>query len=256
MKRLFSILVTTMLAICAMAQLNAPVWKVSGDLNKYKYAYVIPTGGITASSGTVGGVFGNGFGVYGVTAGGATKTINPAETIKGYLMQMGYSILPSIMPEFADKTMIVAYGYTGRRKLNAFAYASEIIIQARDAQTQDLVATIQTEGCGADETDDILQAIHTALERLQYSRDPQIEMVLIKEYRTSLHFSFTNKTPYRIRTIVMILQYYLNDEMVHEQEVTITGNANPNEVIDTYIKRPKEVREKGMKIKCKIKSYR
>ena len=44
--------------------------------------------------------------------------------------------------------------------------------------------------------------------------------------------------------------------MVHEQEVTITGNANPNEVIDTYIKRPKEVREKGMKIKYKIKSYR
>lgn len=52
---------------------------------------------------------------------------------------------------------------TGRRQLGLFAYASCIIIQMRDAKTHQMVASCESEGCGSDETDDILQAIHNGL---------------------------------------------------------------------------------------------
>ena len=122
---------------------------------KYNYVYVIPTSGVTSSS----GVYGNQYGVY----GGSTKTVNPSEVISGYLMKKGYTTLPSVDPNLAENTMIVSYGYTGRRQLSLFSYASCVIIQFRDAKTHELVATCEGEGCGEDETADILQAIYSAL---------------------------------------------------------------------------------------------
>ena len=122
---------------------------------KYNYVYVIPTSGVTSSS----GVYGNQYGVY----GGSTKTVNPSEVISGYLMKKGYTTLPSVDPNLAENTMIVSYGYTGRRQLSLFSYASCVMIQFRDAKTHELVATCEGEGCGEDETADILQAIYSAL---------------------------------------------------------------------------------------------
>ena len=104
-------------------------------------------------------MYGNQYGVY----GGSTKTVNPSEVISGYLMKKGYTTLPNIDPNLADNTMIVSYGYTGRRQLSLFSYASCVMIQFRDAKTHELVATCEGEGCGEDETDDILQAIYSAL---------------------------------------------------------------------------------------------
>jgi hypothetical protein len=117
--------------------------------------YVIPTSGVTSSS----GVYGNQYGVY----GGSTRTVNPSEVISGYLMKKGYTPLPSVDPSLADNTLIVSYGYTGRRQLSIFSYASCVMIQFRDAKTHELVATCEGEGCGEDETEDILQAIYSAL---------------------------------------------------------------------------------------------
>ena len=78
-------------------------------------------------------------------------------------MKKGYTTLPNVDPNLADNTMIVSYGYTGRRKLSLFSYASCIMIQFRDAKTHELIATCEGEGCGEDETADILQAIYSAL---------------------------------------------------------------------------------------------
>lgn len=135
--------------------LNVPTADVKGNVYKYNYVYVIPTSGVTSSS----GVYGNQYGVY----GGSTKTVNPSEVISGYLMKKGYTILPSVDPNLAENTMIVSYGYTGRRQLSLFSYASCVMIQFRDAKTHELVATCEGEGCGEDETADILQAIYSAL---------------------------------------------------------------------------------------------
>ena len=153
----------SILTLASCRSLKAPQTTIAADLRNYPYAYIMPTSGVTSSS----GVYGNLYGVYGgATYGGATKTINPAELITGDLMKRGYTILPSVSPELAEKTLIVSYGYTGRRQLSAFSYASCIIIQMRDAKTHKMVASCEAEGCGEDETADILQAITTALDNI------------------------------------------------------------------------------------------
>ena len=154
MKRLLFIVVTACI-LTGCGVLHVPTADVNGNVYKYNYVYVIPTSGVTSSS----GVYGNQYGVY----GGSTKTVNPSEVISGYLMKKGYTILPSVDPNLAENTMIVSYGYTGRRQLSLFSYASCVMIQFRDAKTHELVATCEGEGCGEDETADILQAIYSAL---------------------------------------------------------------------------------------------
>ena len=58
--------------------LQVPTTSNSGKLQSYPYVYVIPTSGVSGSS----GVYGNQYGVY----GGQTTTTNPSEVIAGYLM--------------------------------------------------------------------------------------------------------------------------------------------------------------------------
>lgn len=149
-KFLLLVLVSISLTSCVMA-LKVPTAVTNGNPYNYTYVYVIPTAAVTSSSGVYDGY------------GGVTKTINPSEVISGYLMQEGYTPIPSVTDDLADKTLIVSYGYTGRRPLGWFAYASCIIIQMRDAKTHQIVASCESEGCGSDETDDILQAIHNGL---------------------------------------------------------------------------------------------
>ena len=145
-------------ALTSCSALKVPVAEIKGNVQDYPYAYVVSTSGVTSSS----GVYSNQYGVF----GGPTKTINPSEVISGYLMKKGYTILPSISPELADKTLIVTYGFTGRRQLSLFSYASCIIIQMRDAKSHAMIVSCEAEGCGYDETEDILQAIESALNKI------------------------------------------------------------------------------------------
>lgn len=156
-KILICILITFSFASCGF-MINVPTASVHTNLRNYTYVYVIPTAPVTSSS----GVYGNVYGVY----GGSTKTVTPSETINGYFMKKGYTPLPSITEQLADKTLVVSYGYTGRRQIGLFSYASCIIIQIRDAKTHQIVASCEAEGCGADETDDILQAIYSGLDSI------------------------------------------------------------------------------------------
>ena len=149
-KILVLVLVSISLTSCQIA-LKVPTAVTNGNPYNYTYVYVIPTAAVTSSSGVYDGY------------GGVTKTINPSEVISGYLMQKGYTPIPSVTDDLADKTLIVSYGYTGRRPLGWFAYASCIIIQMRDAKTHQIVASCESEGCGSDETYDILQAITSGL---------------------------------------------------------------------------------------------
>ena len=151
----FLFVMATACILTGCSVLNVSTADVKGNVYKYNYVYVIPTSGVTSSS----GVYGNQYGVY----GGSTKTVNPSEVISGYLMKKGYTTLPNVDPNLAENTMIVSYGYTGRRQLSLFSYTSCVMIQFRDAKTHELVATGEGEGCGEDETADILQAIYSAL---------------------------------------------------------------------------------------------
>ena len=155
MKRLLFFIFTAMTLTGCGAMLKVPTADIKGNVNAYVYAYFIPTSGVTSSS----YVYSNQYTVY----GGSTKTVNPSEVISGYLMKKGYTVVPSVTPDLAERTLIVSYGYTGRRQLSLFSYASCIIVQMRDAKTHEMVASCEAEGCGSDETEDILQAIYSGL---------------------------------------------------------------------------------------------
>lgn len=156
-KKLIFIIIPLVLNSCS-AFLVAPTVNIKGNLLNYTYIYVIPTSSVTSSS----GIYGGSYGIY----GGATKSINPSEVISGYLMKKGYTPVPSVTDELAEKTLVISYGYTGRRQIGLFSYASCIIIQVRDAKTHEMVASCESEGCGEDETDDILQAINSGLNKI------------------------------------------------------------------------------------------
>lgn len=152
------VLLFCLLAMSSCYTLQQPTINNTGQLRNYPYVYIIPTSSVSASS----GVYGNQYGVY----GGKTRTTNPSEAIAGYLMKKGYAVLPTITPEWQSQTLIVSYGHTGKRSLSLFAYSNIVLIQFRDAQTNELIASSEAEGCGSDEAEDILQAIKRALDAL------------------------------------------------------------------------------------------
>lgn len=147
-----------LLSMTSCYTLQVPTTSNSGKLQNYPYVYVIPTSGVSSNS----GVYGNQYGVY----GGQTTTTNPSEVIAGYLMKRGYSILPEVTPNLQSSTLIVSYGRTGKRRLSLFFNSEIILIQFRDAQTQQLVASSEAEGCGDNEAQKVSQAIMRALNAL------------------------------------------------------------------------------------------
>ena len=156
-KLLILLAIITALAGCGTTSSTVPTAKISGDLSRYQYVYVVPTSGVTSG----GGVYSTGNGVY----GGDTHTVNPSELITGYLMKLGYSVLPSIVPDLAEHTIVVTYGNTGTSSV--LVAKSGVIIQVRDAKTHELIATSEAEGISLeDEAYAVKRAIYKALNNI------------------------------------------------------------------------------------------
>jgi hypothetical protein len=97
-KSILFILTSLLLASCVELQ---PVCVTRyNTLDQYTYFYITPTESKTGSSG---GVFGNGYGVYGYSR---TKSTNPADIISGFMIKKGFIQLPELKDELADKTII------------------------------------------------------------------------------------------------------------------------------------------------------
>lgn len=146
--------------------LHRPVVTTSGSeqVTDYQYAFIIPTGSVTGSSGSVGmsyRIYGTNlsYGVY----GNNTQTANPSEIIAGYLMKQGYTILPEISPDLAERTLVVSYGQTSKEQ-QFIGYAQNIIIQFRNAKTHNLVTSCEADGYSENDATTILQAITRALD--------------------------------------------------------------------------------------------
>ena len=129
------------------------------SLNGYTYFYITPTETKTGSSG---GVYGNSYGVYGSSM---SQSTNPADIISGYLLKRGMVRLPEVKSDFADKTMIINYGESGRRNTST-GYTIEITIQILSAKTSEVVCVVTGEGQGETEADDIRIAINRCLEEM------------------------------------------------------------------------------------------
>lgn len=139
----------------------------NASLDNYTYFYITPTETKTGSSG---GVYGNGYGVYGSSK---SKSTNPADIISGYLIKRGMVRLPEVKDNLADKTMIINYGETGRRSMG-LGYTIEITLQLLSAKTSEVICVVTGEGQGETEADDIRIAIYRCLEELywQYDNEP------------------------------------------------------------------------------------
>lgn len=134
--------------------LKAPSVKITTPLNGYKYFYITPTEEKVSTS----GYLYNGFGA------SSTCSANPADIITGILVKRGFTRIPELKPENLDRTFIVNYGESGRRKIGLFAYAIEVTLQFISADTHDILCTSTAEGCGETESDDIRIAITRGIE--------------------------------------------------------------------------------------------
>lgn len=130
------------------------------SLDNYTYFYITPT---ETQTGSTGGVYGNGYGVYGSSL---SKSTNPADIITGYLIKRGLIRLPEIKSDLADKTMIINYGETGRRSTGLGGYTIEITMQILSAKTNEVICVVTGEGQGETEADDIRIAINRCLEEM------------------------------------------------------------------------------------------
>lgn len=247
-KKVFLLLVGICMAVGAMAQLRPATGVANRNIADYTYFYVVPTSGVTSSSGVVGTAYG--------VVGGATKTIVPSDAISGWLMKKGYNVVSAINPNLTGKTLIVSYGYTGRRQLSLFSYASSVIIQMRDSQTQELVASLEAEGCGEDETDDILEAIYRALNLFQYYRNPKVGVEILTSMKLELRLRLTNQTSSTIRHITLRTKYYNEGELVYEQKDSFNKKLDSGEDTELTIKRDKPARDRKYQIRIEVEEYK
>ena len=168
--------------------LYTPIVQLDGNLQDYKYVYVMPTSPVISSSGIFMGMSLSQHIAKSNIIGAPIKTVAPSEIISGYMMKKGYTPLPSPSDDLANETLLVSYGYIGRRSMR-FSYASRIIIQMIDAKTHQLVASCEAEGCGNDETDDILQAIQDGLNAI-FKDEVQSEVQSEVQPKVDTYFIF------------------------------------------------------------------
>lgn len=147
-------------SLCVMSgcvSLKPTTYTGNLSLTNYKYIYIVPTAALSSSSGSV---YGNDLGVWGATV---SKSINPADIISGILMKRGYTILPELVDDLRDRTLIISYGETGRRGV-FWGYTIEITLQILSADTHEVLCTCTAEGFGETEADDIRIAIKRAMD--------------------------------------------------------------------------------------------
>lgn len=153
--------------------------------------------------------------------------------------------------------MIFSYGRTGTRPIGLFSYASKIIIQITSGKTHELLATIEAEGCGENETDDINIALNNALSMFTYILDPKLNYSFYSVSKNTINLKIFNETPYAIKHIAMMISYYMNDSIVHQQKshIVLPETLYPGKSYLKSISRDKAARNKNMKIKIETIGY-
>lgn len=259
MKKLFVAVMLSLVSVSTVAQIKTPNINIESSLDKYEYFYVTPTTGIVSSAG--GGAFAysksnsttiSTFSSVGV---GSIETVNPSDVISGFLMNNNYKVHTSIVPELAEKTLIITYGYIGRRYQGLPSYVTEIILQFRDAKTQELVASIKTEGAGNNESGEIKHAIYKALTSLQYALKPEVKIEIVEFFKRSTTLHIYNKTPNEIKQVKLNISYFDNDTIIHQQQATIKGTIAVGDYIRAYTKRDKPAQNKKYPIKIEVVDY-
>ena len=160
MKKILIFIAT--LALTACGALKPTTCSVHPNFYKYRYVYIMPTGSVTGSTGVYTSY------VDDRVRGGVTRTTNPSDMMAGTLMQKGFTILPQLDQNKLAETLVLSYGETGHRDVGFLwlSTSTGIIIQFRDAQTNDLIASAEAEASGSTEADDVRYAIEKAMDAI------------------------------------------------------------------------------------------
>ena len=160
MKKILFFIVALTLTACSA--LKPTTCFVQPNFYKYRYVYIMPTGSVTGSTGVYTSYVDN------RVHGGVTRTANPSDMMSGYLMQKGLTILPQLDEAKKAETLVLSYGETDRRDVGLLwlSTSTGIIIQFRDALTNDLIASAEAEDFGSTEADNVRYAIRKALDAI------------------------------------------------------------------------------------------
>lgn len=156
-----SVLAVLLLPLClAGCYVQQPATThIDSSFRQYKYVYIIPTGAVTSNESMLMPVFGGG-----VVAGSSSKSVNPSDVIAGYLMQKGYTMLPNLSPEFADKTLIVSYGELDRYE-SLLGNVFNVMVQFSNAQGE-VIGSSVADDVGSTEAMAVRNAVYRALEAI------------------------------------------------------------------------------------------
>ncbi len=160
MKKIVLFFITLVATACGA--LRPTTCTVHPTFYKYRYVYIMPTGSVTGSTGVYTSYVDN------RVHGGVTRTTNPSDMMSGILMQKGFTLLPQLDQNKLSETLVLSYGETGHRDVGLLwlSTSTGIIIQFRDAQTNDLIASAEAEDFGSTEADNVRYAIQKALEAI------------------------------------------------------------------------------------------
>ena len=160
MKKIVLFLAAIVLTACGA--LKPTTCSVQPTFYKYRYVYIMPTGSVTGSTGVYTSYVDN------RVHGGVTRTTNPSDMMSGYLMQKGLTILPQLDDAKKAETLVLSYGETDHRDVGFLwlSTSTGIIIQFRDAQTNDLIASAEAEDFGSTEADNVRYALRKALDAI------------------------------------------------------------------------------------------
>ena len=88
--------------------------------------------------------------------------------MSGYLMQKGFVVLPQLDQNKLEETLVLSYGETGHGSAGVlWLYTTtSIIIQFRDAKSNDLIASAEAEDWGYTEADNVRYALRGALDAI------------------------------------------------------------------------------------------
>lgn len=156
------VLFLTAIVLTACGALKPTTCSVQPTFYKYRYVYIMPTGSVTGSTGVYTSYVDN------RVHGGVTRTTNPSDMMSGYLMQKGLTILPQLDEAKKAETLVLSYGETDHRDVGFLwlSTSTGIIIQFRDAQTNDLIASAEAEDFGSTEADNVRYALRKALDAI------------------------------------------------------------------------------------------
>jgi hypothetical protein len=150
------------IAMTACGALKPTTCSVQPTFYKYRYVYIMPTGSVIGSTAVSTSYVDN------RVHGGVTRTTNPSDMMSGVLMQKGFTILPQLDQNKLAETLVLSYGETGHRDVGFLwlSTSTGIIIQFRDAQTNELIASAEAEDYGSTEADNVRYAIQRALDAI------------------------------------------------------------------------------------------